>query len=130
MQATFDGLTKSGVSLVHVIGIKHLISFITTLLEFIFQISIAKIVQIQDTVNSYRMITLRSFVKFNFFPLFMGRWISPSRTVNEKIFWKSLNSDNSFFVLNIEGIEVTPEVLFFKSFFNSANNVAKLVDYY
>lgn len=47
--------------------------------------------------------------------------------MNEQIFRQSLDSDNPFFVLDIEGIEVTPKVLFLEPLFDSADDVAELV---
>lgn len=73
------------------------------------------------------MIALRPFIELNFFPFLVGRRISPSRAVNEQIFRQSLDSDNPFFVLDIEGIEVTPKVLFLEPLFDSADDVAELV---
>lgn len=90
------------------IRVEHLIPLISTLIQLILQIGIAKIIKIQDPIDPHLMITLLSLVKFHLLPLFMGRRVAPSRTVNEQIFWQSLNRYDLFFVLYVEGVEVPP----------------------
>jgi hypothetical protein len=101
------------------IGIEHLISLVSTLVQLVFEVGIAEIVEIQDTVYSYLMVTLLALVEFDFFPFLVGRRVPPTRAVDEQILRQPFDRDDLLLILDIKGIEVSPKILLFESLYNS-----------
>jgi len=77
---------KGWKSIIHIIRIKHLMPLIDSLLKFFLQIFITEIINIDNSRNSHSMITLTLLWKLNLLPIFMSRRVSPTRSMNKKIF--------------------------------------------
>lgn len=60
------------------VGVKHLVSLISSLVQLVLEIAIAEIVKIEDTINADLVIAFFALVEFHLLPLFVCRWISPS----------------------------------------------------
>lgn len=60
------------------IRIKHLISLISTLIQFVPQIGITLLIQIQYPVNSHRMVAFFILAELDLLPLLTGWFVTPS----------------------------------------------------
>lgn len=81
-----DGLAEGGEAFVHVVGVKHLITLVSALVQLVLQVTITEVIQIQDTIDAHLMRTLLSLVELHLLPLLMGRRVAPPRAVHEQVF--------------------------------------------
>jgi hypothetical protein len=70
-------VAKGRVSIVHLIGVKHLISFITTLVKFILEVSVTEFIEVKNTVDSHRMVAFFTKTKVDFLPFLTARTVAP-----------------------------------------------------
>lgn len=108
------------------VGVKHLVALVSALVQLVLEVGIAEVVQIQDPVDPDLVIALFSLVELHFFPLLMGRRIAPSRAVDEQILGQSLDRDDLLLVLDVECVEVTPEVLLLEALLDAADEGGEL----
>lgn len=68
------------------IGVKHLVAFIPALVQFVLEVAVTEIVEIENAVDSHLVGALLALIEFYLLPLLVGRRIPPSRAMHEEIF--------------------------------------------
>jgi hypothetical protein len=96
------------VALVHVVGVEHLVTFVAALHQFVLEIVVAEVEEIQDAVDTHLVVTLRLFVELHLLPLLVGGRVAPPRTVHEEVFGQTFDRDYLLSEFDVEGVEVAP----------------------
>ena len=97
------------------VRVEHLVSFVPTLVELVTKIGITHLIEIEHTVKANWVVALFALTEFHLLPLLLGCRIAPLGTVHHQVLRQSLDEQNRLLVLDVEGIEVPPELLLAES---------------
>jgi hypothetical protein len=100
--------SKSRVPFIHVIRIKHLMSFISAEIKSFLQVDITETIKVNDSSKPDFMICFFVFGQINSLAFLFGRWVAKSSGVDKNVFWQSLDRNDLLFVLDVEGVKVPP----------------------
>lgn len=87
---TWDRFFERGISLVHIIGVEHLVSFIPAEIEPFLEIGITHVIEVNNPAESDLVVGLLVFIQFNELAFLLGRRIPEPSCVDEDILGQSL----------------------------------------
>ena len=83
---TWNFFPKRRISLVHIVGVEHLMPFIPSQVESFLQVDITQIVKVDDSSESDLVIRLLAFDQIDSLAFFFGRWVSKPGRMDKHVF--------------------------------------------
>lgn len=90
------------------IGVKHLVALVPALVQFVLEVAVTEIVEIENAVDSHLVGALLALVELHLLPLLVGRRVAPSRALHEEVFGQSFDRYYLLFVFDVKSVEVAP----------------------
>lgn len=93
------------------VGVEHLVALVPALVQLVLEVAVAELVEVEDAVDADGVVALLGLVELHLLPLLVRRRVPPPRAVHEEVLGQPLDREDLLLVLDVEGVEVAPQVL-------------------